>query len=444
MTQSYGSSLPPRRLSATKDPKIAGLPHYRLLFPQKAYAMNAIFRISSLAASLLALICHSVQADEIDDCVKNFTEEQFLATAQRDDERVIALSREGLEKCGKHATFYFNMTMPLISLGREKEAQEALQDCLELDALHIGCLKNLGNLYSSQGRYADAISQYEKALEVDPQNDDILDNMAVVRIREGNFADAIATAKRAVEQRPYNVHARITLARAYLADEQWRKAIDTIDDAAYINPHFPGLPRAIGQVLVSAREAVLHDARKAKNDAWAQYYRARVTETVEEEKKILRKVVTLDSGQPRILNRYVYVLEADKLQESLEILDKCLTIEPEYWPCMMLKGDRLRRAGRSAEARDVFETGQLTAPFVPGFYWYLGLLLANLGELEEAVEQLELGFELGDSPMFRGLAAELYKDSGNLDSATWHASRGAMAGDKRCRKLLAELKNISH
>jgi hypothetical protein len=79
--------------------------------------------------------------------------------------------------------------------------------------------------------------------------------------------------------RPSNIHARITLARAYLADEQWRKAIDTIDDAA-------------------------------------------------------------------------------------------------YWPCMMLKGDRLRRAGRSEEAQVVFETGQLTAPYVPSFY-----LLAELQDI---------------------------------------------------------------
>ena len=406
--------------------------------------MNAIVRITSVAVSLLALIGHSVQADEIEDCAKKFTDEQLFATAEHDSERVIALSREGLQECGEHATFYFNMTMPLISLGREQEAQEALRDCLELDALHIGCLKNLGNLYSNQGRYADAISQYEKALRVNPQDDDVMDNMAVVRIREANFADALATARQAVAVRPSNIHARITLARAYLANEQYRKAIDMIDDAAYINPHFPGLRRAIGQVLVTAREAVFREAKKAKDDAWAQYYHARVTETIEEEKQILRKVMTLDSEQPRILHRYAYMLRADELQESLEVLNKCLTIDPEYWPCMILKGDRLRKAGQSAEARVVYETGQLTAPYVPSFYWYLGLLFVTQGELEQAVEQLERGFELGESPVFRGLAAELYKDSDNLDSATWHALRGAIAGDNRCRELLAELQGISH
>lgn len=406
--------------------------------------MNAILRIAALASISLALAGHFVSADEIDDCVKKFTDEQLLATAQHDNKRVITLSKEGLRECGERAIFYFNMTMPLISLGREQEAQEALQNCLDLEALHVGCLKNLGNLYSSQGRYADAITQYQKILEVNPQDDDAMDNVAVVRIREGNFADAIATAHRAVGVRPSNIHARITLARAYLADEQWRKAIDTIDDAAYINPHFPGLRQAISQVLVTAREAVRREARKAKKDAWAQYYLARVTETVEEEKKILRKVMRLDSGQPRILNRYAYGLEADKLQESLEVLNKCLTIDAAYWPCMMLKGDRLRRAGRSEEAQVVFETGQLTAPYVPSFYWYLGLLFATQGELERAIEQLERGFEHGESPVFRGLAAELHKDSGNLDTAMWHASRGAMAGDMKCRKLLAELQDISH
>jgi tetratricopeptide (TPR) repeat protein len=406
--------------------------------------MNAILRIVTLASISLASAGHFVHADEIDDCVRKFTDEQLLATAQQDNKRVIALSTEGLRECGERAIFYFNMTMPLISLGREQEAQEALQNCLDLEALHVGCLKNLGNLYSSQGRYADAITQYEKILEVNPQDDDAMDNVAVVRIREGKFADAIATAHRAVGARPSNIHARITLARAYLADEQWRKAIDAIDDAAYINPHFPGLRQAISQVLVTAREAVRREAGKAKNDTWAQYYLARVTETVEEERKILRKVMRLDSGQPRILNRYAYVLEADKLQESLEVLDKCLTIDTAYWPCTMLKGDRLRRAGRSEEARVVFETGQLTAPYVPSFYWYLGLLFASQGELERAIEQLERGFELGESPTFRGLAAELHKDSGNRDSAISHASRGAMAGNMKCRELLAELQDISH
>ena len=77
----------------------------------------------------------------------------------------------------------------------------------------------------------------------------------------------------------------------------------------------------------------------------------------------LRRAIQLDSGQPRILAEYVYWLEPDKLQESLETIDKCLDIDSEYWPCLMLKAERLRGAGQTSQARAAFEAGQRSIGF---------------------------------------------------------------------------------
>ena len=107
----------------------------------------------------------------------------------------------------------------------------------------------------------------------------------------------------------------------------------------------------------------------------------------------------------------------------------------------MLKGDRFRGAGKTSEARSAFEAGQEVAPFVPSFHWYLGLILAGQGDVEDALVQLEQGFDRGEDPLFRRLAAELYEKQGDLDKAMWHASRGAMAGDSRCREMVSRLRN---
>lgn len=405
--------------------------------------MSARIPFQILIAILLASPSGFAQSEVMDECVSEFTDKQLTATARKDNKQVIALSKKGLKECGEHPSLYFNMAMPLVSLGKQDAAENALRKCVELDPLHTACLKNLGNLYSEQGRYADAILQYEKMLEIDPEDDDAMDNMAVVRIREGNIADAIATANRAVAAQPSNIHARITLARAYLAGDHWREAIDAIDDACYINPGHPGVQEASGHVRFTAREPILRQTEGAQDDAWAQYYRAKVASTLEESRNGLHRAIRLDSEQPRILAEYVYWLEPDKLQESLETLEKCLNIDSEYWPCLMLKAERLRGAGQASEARSAFETGQKIAPYVPTFYWFLGVLLARQGDEEGALEQLELGFKHGENPLFRRLAAKLYKSQGNLDMAMWHASMGAMAGDAQCRDLLRELEKLT-
>ena len=102
------------------------------------------------------------------------------------------------------------------------------------------------------------------------------------------------------------------------------------------------------------------------------------------------------------------------------------------------------RIGRRNEAERYF--AEIEALDNPAGFGAGGMAAAYLaiGDETRALEQLERGFELGESPVFRGLAAELYRDSGNLDSAIWHASRGAMAGNMKCRKLLAELQGTGH
>jgi tetratricopeptide (TPR) repeat protein len=156
--------------------------------------------------------------------------------------------------------------------------------------------------------------------------------------------------------------------------------------------------------------------------------------------RAIRDAVKLDARQPRFLLEYAYRLEPDESREFFETLDECLKIDPGFWPCLILKADELRYAKRDSEARSAFERGQRIAPWVPTFYWDLGLLLARQGDLTGALAQFERGFERGEDPSFRRLAARLYTNQGKLDRAMWHATSGAMAGDAECRRMVEALK----
>ena len=387
----------------------------------------------------LPALCAAGPAMDLDDCIGGIADKQMIATALGQDEDVVALSRQGLKSCGEHPVLYMNMAMPLRALGRDQDAEKALARCLELDPRHVACMRNLGNLYSDQGRYTDAMLQYKGMLEIDPEDDDAFDNMAVVWLRKGEIEESIRSARQAVAVRPSNIHARITLAKGYLAAERWREAIDAIDDAQHANPGYPGLEEASNHVRLTAREPVIREARRQKGDAWAQYYHARVAESDKEGSRAIRDALKLDSRQPRLLLEYAYQLDPDEAQEFFETLDKCLEIDPNFWPCLILKADELRYAKRDSEARNAFERGQRIAPWVPTFYWDLGLLLAQRGDPTSALVQLERGFELGEDPSFRRLAALLYTKQGSPDRAKWHATSGAMAGDAECRRMVEAL-----
>jgi tetratricopeptide (TPR) repeat protein len=380
-----------------------------------------------------------VATDPLEDCVAAVAERQMTAIAGQDDEQVIVLSRQGLRDCGEHPVLYFNMAMPLVTLGRLDEGESALRRCLELDSRHAPCLKNLGNLYSDKGRYEDALRQYERMLEIDPQDDDALDNMAVVMIRQGKAGEAIDAAGRAVELRPSNVHARITRARAFLAAGRWREAIDAIDDAVYTNACYPGVTDASNDVRREAREEVVRQARGAGKDALAHYYHARVATSGSEADRALRQAIKLDPDHPRILLEYAFRLEAREIDKILESLDKCIGIDPTFWQCLGLKGEVLDDAGRREEAQQVLEQALRIAPWVPQVHWSLGLLMARQGDLDGALAALEKGFGMSECGTSRRLAVLLCRKLGDPGRALEHARSGAIAGDEECRAIVAEM-----
>lgn len=99
----------------------------------------------------------------------------------------------------------------LNSLGRIKEAEEAFEEAIGLDAKDVLAYVNLGNLYDQIGRKSDAEKSYLKAISLEPDNERSHYNLGLFYSSQGRLEEAEKELTRALELNPKEVDAQTEL-----------------------------------------------------------------------------------------------------------------------------------------------------------------------------------------------------------------------------------------
>ena len=234
----------------------------------------------------------------------------------------------------------------LVGLNRYKDANEVMfSQAEEKDAKCVALLLERGRVFLDKYNFPDSRKFYEEALAVNPRSADVLaalaDNYLSDDFTVGSkkFEDS---EKRIVEALAINqrcAEAYLVRGGFWLYDGNYTKAVDDLTRSLKENP---ASMRARGilaacRFLQGDREAFAAEEKAAKaiNPRCAEFFHA--------------AAVALE-------RRFRYT-------DVVELCDRALELDPEYWPAYVTLGTNCSRIGQNSRGREYLDKSWKADPF---------------------------------------------------------------------------------
>jgi tetratricopeptide (TPR) repeat protein len=271
-------------------------------------------------------------------------------------------------------------------------------------------LKRAGELMA-QGVNDEAMKSFELVLKTDPQNSEA---------REGEAQAAIASAleaKRAGDDDGAMVY--LVRARKYVPDDPtllldfgvqadrmhlYKDAEEALNQALGLRPGNPQTIYALGRLELDEQkmpqaEAHLRAYLKLRpDDASAHYGLGKLLHTLlrnDEAQPELRRSIEL---QPQQTESYYELgsieLELQHNEPAAALFQKVLDRNPKHGGALTGMGMIAYRAKEYSQAETYLKSAALAAPEYPPAHFYYGMVLEQLGKIEEAGKELALGKRL--------------------------------------------------
>jgi Tfp pilus assembly protein PilF len=106
----------------------------------------------------------------------------------------------------------------------------------------------LGWTYSFQGKLDEAIEECKKAIRIDPDFGNPYNDIGAYLIEKSRYREAIPYLLDAARAKNYDNHhyAHYNLARAYIALEQFNRAMEEFENALRLSPQYEMAREALG------------------------------------------------------------------------------------------------------------------------------------------------------------------------------------------------------
>lgn len=284
---------------------------------------------------------------------------------------------------------------------RLKQAEQAFNAALALDAGSPFAQRGLANVLFEGGRYAEALARFEAASGLQPEDLQILLGIVRSKIRLEQHEDAAKGLAQLTSTFPASTAVQYWLARSKEAlgekgpaEEAYQKAVQIGDDVPELVEATVALTRLLGQ---SGRHA---EASKAIEAALVRFpNEPRVFRALGElsegrgnyDDAVLNfeKALTLDPSNLGIrFARAVALRKARRFEEAARELDAVEQAEKGYPGLSLERGNLYEAAGRTAEALKAYESALAAAPSDPDLMLRVGCGKANAGRTSEATELL--------------------------------------------------------
>jgi len=260
-------------------------------------------------------------------------------------------------------------------LHQSGDLQGAVRAYVAILATHparVDVRSNLGAAYSALGRYEDAIQEYKRALIVDGSNYAIRFNLALAYYKAAWFSDAAAELERfvaAVPESPQTANARLVLADCQVRLGEYKKVIQSLSPLAEADATDRTLAYLLGSALIG-------DGQLDKGQAIID--------------RLFRHE---DSAEAHLLMASILLL-ADDAQAALKEAQRALELNPKLPSVQAWHGRVLMRLGDTEKAKVAFKNELATNANDFEANLYLGVLLRQDKQLEEAATHLQRAIQL--------------------------------------------------
>ena len=255
------------------------------------------------------------------------------------------------------------------------DLQGAVRAYLAILATHptrVDVRSNLGAAYSALGRYEEAIDQYKQALALDAANYPIRFNLAMAYYKAAWFRESATELERllaAVPDTPQSVNTRLVLADCQVRLGEYKKVIEALSPLSEKDPSNRAVAYLLGSALIG--EAQLDKGQEI----------------------IDRVFRDDDSAEAHLLMGSILLL-ADQAQNALKEVERALELNSRLPTVQAWYGRVLMRLGDSEKARVAFNTELAHNPNDFDANVYLGVLLRQNKQLDEALNYLRRAVQL--------------------------------------------------
>jgi len=132
--------------------------------------------------------------------------------AQGDNSAALTSIADALKKGAESPQLGFNKCRALRSMGENKQAIQACQEALQLQAGFLPGMAELAYLYVSEGQFSLAEPLYQRIIRRTPQDADAQMNLGLLQARRGDLGKAIISFQKASQGAPDRVQVWYALA----------------------------------------------------------------------------------------------------------------------------------------------------------------------------------------------------------------------------------------
>ncbi len=266
----------------------------------------------------------------------------------------------------------FERATQLHQSGDLQGAVRAYLAILATNPARVDVRSNLGAAYSALGRYEDAIQEYKRALVIDNGNYAIRFNLALAYYKAAWFAEAAGELEKfiaAVPNTPQTANAQLVLADCQVRLGEYKKVIEMLSPLADADSSNRTLAYLFGSALIG-------DGQLDKGQAIID--------------RLFRHE---DSAEAHLLMASILLL-ADDAQSALKEAQRALELNPKLPAVQAWYGRVLMRLGDTEKAKVAFKTELAGNPNDFDSNLYLGVLLRQDKQLDEARNYLQRAIQL--------------------------------------------------
>ena len=297
--------------------------------------------------------------------------------------------------------------------GRREKARRNADEALRLQPdLPEGHLALGFSYYYGDRNYERALAEFEIAKRGLPNESEAYFAIGAIQRRQGKWAESNANLEKAATLDPKNTDVLINLCFSYMAQRDFETASEILDRVIAASPQ--SFPNILKGFLAAQWKGDLSTAEK-------------VFSSIPPE--------TDSDGLMTMFRAWLLMLQR-KLPEALQVVQKFrgeTLFNTTTAPCpkALLEGEIYRLQGDEAKARTAFEHARVVseqllreAPDDPARHGQHGLILAALGQKQEAIAEGKRAVELVpesqdafDGPLGTAALAQIYAWTGEFDEA---------------------------
>lgn len=261
-----------------------------------------------------------------------------------------------------------NVATLLQSIGRTRDAAEALEESLAIQPDFLPTLKSAANIYVALGDFDKAIEKATRIRELSPQDAEAIRNLGVVYEMAGRLSDALLAYQQAVSARP-------TFALAYA-------------DIGFLKEKMAD-PEDAKQAL---QRAVALDPSILSTDS--RFASSRIGQSLRDESLARDDEDLSELPKDQLKERIKKLLATQQLASAVRAYRQLIKLEPDNADTVANMAILLDQMGASEEAEAAFKKAVSIDPNSAEAHNGLGVVYAKRGEYQKARQEWERALEL--------------------------------------------------